>query len=274
MKSEIQSEEQILNSVFLKRKVKVDFYRPPNEHGNCDLLIINDGQDLITMDFKSILQKLYDTNEITPLLCIGIHCGADRKNEYGTANVLNDRGQGAKASLYSRFIMEELLPFTRKKFKITSFNEKSLCGFSLGGLSALDIVWNHAQEFSKVGAFSGSFWWRSVSQDDPEFDEAKHRIMQNEIKNGKYYSWLKFFFETGTLDETADRNNNGIIDSIDDTMALIEELVKKGYEPGKDIRYLELKDGKHDVETWGRAFPEFLKWGWGNNSKPINTADF
>jgi hypothetical protein len=68
------------------------------------------------------------------------------------------------------------------------------------------------------------------------------------------------FFETGTLDETADRNNNGIIDSIDDTLSLIEELVKKGYDPETDIRYLELPDGKHDVATWARAFPEFLKW--------------
>ncbi|MEO8416960.1 MAG: esterase, partial [Ginsengibacter sp.] len=75
--------------------------------------------------------------------------------------------------------------------------------------------------------------------------------------------WLKFFFETGTLDETADRNNNGIIDSIDDTLSLIEELVTKGYNPSGDIRYLEIKDGRHDVATWGRAFPEFLKWGWG-----------
>ncbi len=87
--------------------------------------------------------------------------------------------------------------------------------------------------------------------------------MQNEIKNGNYYPWLKFFFETGSLDETADRNNNGIIDSIDDTMALIDELVKKGYDREKDIYYLELKDGKHDIATWRRAFPEFLKWGWG-----------
>ena len=69
-----------------------------------------------------------------------------------------------------------------------------------------------------------------------------------------------------TLDETADRNNNGIIDSIDDTLALIEELKKKGYEE-KDIFYLELKDGKHDVTTWGRAFPEFLKWGWGRKQQ-------
>ena len=67
----------------------------------------------------------------------------------------------------------------------------------------------------------------------------------------------------GTQDETADRNNNGVIDSIDDTLGLIDELVKKGYRRDSAIRFLELKDGKHDVPTWAIAFPYFLKWGWG-----------
>lgn len=265
MEIEIQTQRQILNSAFLKRKVTVDFYPPAfkNELNEVDLLLINDGQDLITMDFLNILSQLYKENQLSPLLCVGIHCGSDRKNEYGTAQVLNENGMGAKAKLYTQFIFQELIPFIKTIFKIGSFKSKSFCGFSLGALSALDIVWNQPREFSKVGAFSGSFWWRSVSQDEPGFDETKHRIMQNEIRHGHYYPWLKFFFETGTLDETADRNHNGIIDSIDDTMALIDELVKKGYDPVKDIYYLEVKDGKHDVSTWGRAFPAFLKWGWG-----------
>ena len=86
--------------------------------------------------------------------------------------------------------------------------------------------------------------------------------MHQQVRAGLYAPWLKFFFEVGVLDETADRNNNGIIDAIDDTISLILELKKKGY-PDDDIRYLELKDGKHDVATWARAFPDFLKWGWG-----------
>jgi enterochelin esterase-like enzyme len=213
------------------------------------------------MEFGNILVELSD--KILPLLCIGIHCGPDRKNEYGTAGILDYKGQGAKAALYTRFIFEELLPFIRSEYSIFSFKDKSFCGFSLGGLSAFNIVWNRAQEFSKVGAFSGSFWWRTVSQDDREFKEDEHRIMHNEVRSGIYYPWLKFFFETGTLDETADRNNNGIIDSIDDTTSLIKELVNKGYDPKTDIYYVEFKDGKHDVATWARAFPGFLKWGWG-----------
>lgn len=267
MQAEIVPERQTLNSVFLQREVLIDFYFPPGKNNlrDSDLLLINDGQDLIKMDFKTILKNLYKKNAIMPLFCVGIHCGSDRKNEYGTANFLNDKGQGAKAEMYSRFVLEELIPFIRKKSGADNFKSKSFCGFSLGALSALDIVWNHADEFLNVGAFSGSFWWRSVSQDNLDFDESSHRIMHNQIKNGNYYPWLKFFFETGTLDETADRNNNGIIDSIDDTTSLINELVKKGYNPENDIRYIELKDGTHDVITWGRAFPEFLKWCWGKS---------
>ena len=266
METDIQIQPQILHSAFLKRDVFIDFYLPASikNLSGCNLVLINDGQDLLTMNFKNILDKLHVAREIRPLLCIGIHCGADRKNEYGTENVLNDKGLGAKAALYASFVMEELLPFTKKNFRIAFFGEKSFCGFSLGGLSALDIVWNHADEFSKVGVFSGALWWRSISQDDPEFDENKHRIVHNEIRNGSFYPWLQFFFETGTLDETADRNNNGIIDSIDDTLALIDELIKKGYDAEKDIYYLQLDEGKHDVTTWARGFPEFLKWACGN----------
>jgi len=63
------------------------------------------------------------------------------------------------------------------------------------------------------------------------------------------------------LDENADRNNNGIIDSIDDTLDLIVELKAKGY-TDEHIEYLLLADGKHDVPTWANAFPAFLKWGY------------
>jgi enterochelin esterase-like enzyme len=263
---DILTETHIISSDFLEREVIVDLYFPAGKiiPDEVSLLLINDGQDLVTMNFRNILEELYETENMDPLLCAGIHCGYDRKNEYGTANILDYQGLGAKAALYTRFIFEELLPFIRSEYHIRSFKEKSFSGFSLGGLSALDIVWNHPKEFSKAGVFSGSLWWRTVSQDDPGFAEEEHRIMHNEIKNGSYYPWLKFFFETGTLDETADRNNNGIIDSIDDTLSLIDELVKKGYNPETDIRYVELTDGKHDVATWARAFPGFLKWGWEN----------
>lgn len=257
-------ENHTLSSIHLGREVKLDIYLPMNVLNSDDisLLLINDGQNLSEMRLANILENFYNDNT-SLLMCVGIYCGKDRKEEYGTTNVLDYKGRGIKADAYSQFIFKELIPFIRKMYLISSFKEKSFCGFSLGALSAMDIVWNNPEEFSKVGLFSGSLWWRTVSQDDPLFDENIHRIMHTKIRDGGYYPWLKFFFETGTKDETADRNGNGIIDAIDDTVSLIDELLLKGYKMGSDIKYLELKEGKHDIETWTKAFPEFLQWGWG-----------
>ncbi len=264
--SGILVENTSIESNFLAREVKVDFYLPRNvaDPSQMSLLLINDGQDMEKMGFESILEKLFTGDDaIDPVLCVAIHCSADRKMEYGVADMPDYKGRGAKANLYTSFIFEELLPFVRKQFAVPSFKEKSFAGFSLGGLMALDIVWNHPGQFSKVGIFSGSLWWRNIDQDDEEYDDDKHRIIHQQIRNGQYAPWLKFFFQCGNMDELKDRNQNGIIDSIDDTLDLIKELVAKGYSEEKEIKYLELKDGHHDVFTWGRAMPDFLRWGWG-----------
>jgi hypothetical protein len=87
--------------------------------------------------------------------------------------------------------------------------------------------------------------------------------MHLQVRSGKFKPGLKFWFQTGTQDEGSDRNENGVIDSIDDTLDLIAELTKKGYRPFVDIEYHEVKDGKHHPETWAEAMPFFLSWAFG-----------
>lgn len=266
-KSYIRVERKIFSSTHLVRDVNLDFYLPNgfSDFNNLPLLLVNDGQDLVTMQFEKIFNSMAVEGKIAPMIIVGIHCSSDRKNEYGTAKILDYKGRGAKASLYTSFVMDELIPFVRRQFKINSFSAKSFAGFSLGGLSAMDIVWNNPTEFSKVGVFSGSLWWRDKDQDDEDFNEDTDRIMHRQVREGTFAPWLKFFFEVGTLDETIDRNNNGVIDAIDDTVSLVDELITKGYHFRNDIYYLELKDGRHDIATWALAFPTFLEWGWGKN---------
>jgi enterochelin esterase-like enzyme len=215
------------------------------------------------MPFLPIIDGLLAHNQISPLVVVGIHCSADRKLEYGTADELDYINRGSRAKYHRKFVLRELLPLIYRRFGVHSFASVAYAGFSLGGLSALDVAWKHADIFSRVGVFSGSLWWRLRDLNDG-YEEATDRIMHKLIREGKFAPHLKFFFETGTLDEKMDRNHNGIIDSIDDTLDLIKELREKGYSETRDIKYLELADGKHDVPTWARAFPDFLKWGWGN----------
>lgn len=266
--SSILIENQTLFSIHLQRDVVVDFYLPRQieDPSSLSLLLINDGQNLEEMGFARILHDLISESVIRPVLCVGIHAGVDRKMEYGIAGQKDYLGRGARATDYTAFIREELIPYIHNTYAIQQFTDKGIAGFSLGGLTALDIVWNYPGEFNKAGIFSGSLWWRSIDQDQPEYNDNLHRIMHQEIRKGSFHSGLKFFFQSGNMDETNDRNNNGIIDSIDDTLDLIKELTIKGYESDRDIYYMEMPEGRHDIPTWGKAMPHFLKWAYALNS--------
>jgi enterochelin esterase-like enzyme len=277
--TKILQESMEVESLYLARSVMVDFYLAGTgrsgldgkrgEAGICgvgpetSLLLINDGQELSRLGLAGILEELDGRGSLDPLLCVGIHAGAARKLEYGTAGQPGYQGWGSSAGAYSRFVLEELIPAIRIRFGVQTFREKAFAGFSLGALSAMDIVWHHPQEFAVLGCFSGSLWWRTKDKTDPAYDEKRDRIVHDYVRKGGYYPWLKFFFECGTEDEQEDRNQNGVIDSIDDTQDLIVELVRKGYDPERDIRYLEIAGGRHEVGTWAKAMPEFLLWGWG-----------
>jgi enterochelin esterase-like enzyme len=248
-----------LQSRYLKRAVRIDLYNTDTEADKCSLLLMNDGQDLVTMGCSNILRRL----KLKPLIIAGIHCGDDRKNEYGMSAGPDYKGWGAKAAAYEKFVVNELMPFLLNRFSNVSITDTSFSGFSLGGLSALDISWNHAEIFRMAAVFSGSLWWRSVDKVNKDYDPWKHRMMHKQIKESLFQTGFRFFFECGELDELEDRNKNGVIDSIDDTIDLMRLLIRKGYREGDDILYLQMPNGRHDVSSWEKALPVFLKWAYG-----------
>ncbi len=74
---------------------------------------------------------------------------------------------------------------------------------------------------------------------------------------------LKIWLQAGTQDEKADRNQNGIIDAIDDTTDLVAALYNKGFKKQDDVNYVETVGGKHDVATWALMMPKYLTWAFG-----------
>ena len=84
-------EQKAIASAYLKRQVIVDLYLPKNiaDPSRLSLLLINDGQNLDEINFCPMLSDLLESNQIAPLVCVGIHAGKDRKNEYGTAKYLD-----------------------------------------------------------------------------------------------------------------------------------------------------------------------------------------
>jgi enterochelin esterase-like enzyme len=249
----------LMPSEHLGRDVMVDVYRPALPPWRLlNLAVFNDGQDLPRMKMREQLQSAFKAGSLSPTVVIGVHAG-DRMREYGTTGQPDYQGRGDQAKAYEQFLIDELIPWIEKFYNVYQLPaRRAIAGFSLGGLNAFDIAWRNPGEFGVAGVFSGSLWWRSKAfrEDKPDAD----LIVHNYVRRAKKVPKVRFWFMAGTADEASDRNNNGIIDAIDDTLQLMQVLKEKGREEDKDFTYVEVEGGRHEPETWGTVVLDFLQW--------------
>ncbi len=225
-------------------------------------LVLNDGQDVGQLGLAGTLSDLWSKSQIAPAIVIAAPA-VDRLQQYGTVEhdaaiaCLTDGQQlGTKAADYEKFVLSELLPAAQRALGFRPpASRTGMAGASLGALAAFSIAWDHPEAFSFAGAMSGSFWWRT----DESSVQARNdsRIQQNIVGRSALRPGFRAWFEAGTADETADRDNNGVIDAIDDTLALIARMDAIGQ---TDHAYVEIPGGTHSYATWSYAFPQFLTW--------------
>ncbi len=247
-------------SEFLDREVTVRLYLPPdfkNTTKDYPVLFFHDGQDLEKMNFQKQLADAYQAKQLNFHIVAGIVAG-DRMQEYGTGVIEDYAGRGNRSAQHNDFILKELLPLLEQKYRAAEGAFKhSVAGFSLGGLAAVYLAWKHPSYFRCVGVFSGSLWWRSMPYNEqyPDANLIMHRLVDTSTKRPN----LRLWFQAGTNDETSDRNQNGVIDAIDDTLFLIKILKNLGY-TDEEVKYLEIEEGRHEPATWAVAMPDFLEW--------------
>lgn len=263
-RKKIKQQEDEIYSRHLQRHVKLTIINTPipDDKSQLNLLLLNDGQDLQQFRVKAIVDSLYRKHLISPLLVVGIHAG-ERMREYGIAGFPDYQHNGDKADHYAAFITDELYPFCKKKAGVRKFSSVAIAGCSLGGLSAFDIAWNHADKIDKVGVFSGSFWWRDKDAGSPDYSDETNRIMLNYIRSSRKKPATQFYFYAGGQEEKSDRDKDSIIDVIDDTRDLIALIKTKNIAGANDLQYTEDATGKHDYSSWSRQLPGFLLWAFG-----------
>jgi enterochelin esterase-like enzyme/uncharacterized damage-inducible protein DinB len=258
---------EVLNSAHLGRAVELSILLPPGPAGSGPLpvLYLNDGQDLERLHVQATLDALYAGGALQSFVLVAPHANEQRVQEYGTAGHPDFNGRGSRADAYTEFVINELLPFAQAKYHASSDPTWAvMAGFSLGGLSAVDMVWHHPEAFTRAGAFSGSFWWRqrAVGAGYTPADRIMHGLVRARRAHPSHAFWL----QSGTLDERNDRNENGVIDSIEDCLDLLEELIRSGIAPQRALRYVQVEGGHHHPDTWGRVMPDFLRWAFGKEA--------
>lgn len=237
------------------------FLPPGGVHSDTPLLIALDGQSMAAWKLAETIQRLAVANEITPPLVVAIAATADRIEEYGLARTLDYAGRGKKAAAFQRRVLEHVIPAVRQRYGLKADPARTaIMGASLGGLSAFDLAWAHPDVFGTVGVFSGSLWWRG---EDGDWRAAQRsRLAHRLVRETAAKPALRLWFEAGTADETDDRDGNGVIDAIQDTTELIDELTAKGFRRDVDVTYHEIAGGQHHESTWAEALPVFLKWAF------------
>jgi predicted alpha/beta superfamily hydrolase len=259
----VKQTDDTLYSRHLQRNVKLHIIHtpPPSDRSQFNLLILNDGQDLDKLRTKETMDSLYKEGKIAPLVIIGVEAG-DRMQEYGVTDKPDYLGRGKRASFYDAFINNELYPYAKKESGVRKFQSVAIAGCSMGGLSAFDIAWNHPDKISKVGVFSGSFWWRDLASEDSSYSDEKNRIMYAKLKASRKKPGLEYWFYAGAAEEKGDRDKDSIIDVIDDTKDIMNLLEKRNLVTPEGLVYKESPAGIHDYSSWSLVFPDFLVWAF------------
>jgi len=249
--------KQLHNSRPVTVYLPPDYTSQPDRHYK--VLYANDGQDMPALKLADTLSDLIGRGEIEPLIVVAIHATRDRLQEYGTADIPNARGLGKKARKYAWFVLDEVMPYINHRYRtLVGPANTAIMGMSLGGLMAFDMAWNHPHIFGAVGVMSGSFWWRTDDADAHAKQES--RIMHRRVRDTEVPGYVRAWLEAGTHDETDDRDGDGIIDAIQDTTELIDELAAKGLRRGFETLYVQMEGGYHHQATWAVALPHFLHW--------------
>lgn len=223
------------------------------------LLVALDGQRMPDWQLDETLAALARAGECVAPLVVAIPSSAERVEEYGMAERLDYAGRGRKAATFQRFVLECVLPAVRARHGLAAAPERTgIFGASLGGLAAFDLAWRHPEVFEVVGVFSGSLWWRG--EDGDAATQQSSRLMHAQVRATAARPPLRCWFQAGTADETDDRDGNGVIDAIQDTTELIDELAAQGFRRDIDVVYREVAGGEHNERTWAQVLPEFLRW--------------
>lgn len=212
------------------------------------VLYMHDGQNLfdpatafggVEWGVGATAQRLIAAGELDPLIIVGIYnTGQYRIDEYApTFDVKHNRG--GKADLYGRFIVEELKSFIDQSYRTMAGPEQTgLGGSSLGGLVTLYLGLKNPRFFSRLMVMSPSVWW----------DQS---MILRVVKGLKAKPSTRIWLDVGTKESKYAPGQ---------ARALRDELIAQGWRLDSDLKFLQVKGGRHNESDWGQRVEPALKF--------------
>ena len=213
------------------------------------VLYLHDGQNVfdefpmspfgVQWGVDTTARALTHANIIEPIILVAIgNAGRDRIDEYTpTRDQAHDAG--GLAERYAQMVVYEIKPFIDKHYRTKrGASDTGLAGSSLGGLLTLHMGLTHPAVFGKLGLLSPSVWW-----DD------RWIVRQLNAAEGRR-SDLRIWLDVGT----------GESRMLKGTRLLHRMFVRKGWQAGVDLHYMEADGALHDERAWGERTGLFLRF--------------
>ena len=158
-------------------------------------------------------------------------------NPHGDSENVDIRGRELPCyPPFAEFLAQELLPWARQKYHITSNPDQIVVGgSSYGGLASMYVGLKHPEIFGNVLSQSGSFWWK------PE-GELEHEWLTKQFA-ATYKLPLNIYMDVGILEDEPllDKGPSQLV--VNRHMRTV--LQAKGY----PVHYCEYGGG-HDYLCW------------------------
>ena len=223
-----------LHSTLLSNERRIWVYTPPGyapEHGPYDLLVLFDGWAYIHLiPTPIILDNLLAEKRLPPLVAVLI-------------DSLSETVRNRELPCYSpflAFLTQELLPWLRQRYAITSDPDQTIvAGSSYGGLAAAFAGLSAPNMFGNVLSQSGALWWKPEEEEEPEW-LTKQYAMRERLP-------LRWYLDVGTLEEESGYRMVTV------NRHLRDVLQAKGY----PVQYTEFSGG-HEYLSWRGTLAEGL----------------
>jgi predicted alpha/beta superfamily hydrolase len=212
------------------------------------VLYMQDGQNLFDPETSFIpgnywrmgetADGLIEAGTIEPLIIVGIYNTGERRIDDYTP-VEDSRLGGGRADAYGRMLVEELKPFIDARYRILPGAQHcGLGGSSLGGLVALYLGLRYSDVFSRLAVISPSVWWR-------------RRAILKTVAALEQKPELRIWLDIGSKESTR---------AVPDVRALRDGLIKKGWQLGENLAYLEAENAEHTESAWAQRVGPMLQF--------------
>src|SRR5256885_11529984 len=148
---------------------------------------------------------LASRNAIPPLIVVGVTNGRDRTHDMtplATGATARDFGTAGGASAFADFIVDEVVPMVRSKYR--TLPTTILAGHSFGGLFALNVAATRPRVFTGIIAISPSLWWNDSTLAVPYADAIARSA-----------ATPRLFTTSGGLEPDIDRTTQRFVNRLD-----------------------------------------------------------